>query len=69
MNEDELLAYVQASANLLQLPLTEARAQAVALHLGRTAAMARLLDTAPMAIDGEIAQIYCPAPFPEEPEA
>jgi hypothetical protein len=69
MNEDELLAYVQASANLLQVPLSEARAQAVALHLGRTAAMARLLDTAPRAMEGEIAQIYCPAPFPQEPQA
>jgi hypothetical protein len=69
MSEDELLAYVRAAAGLLQLPLDEARAQAVALHLGRTAAMARLLDTAAIAMEGEIAQIYCPAPFPQEPEA
>ncbi|MDB5858114.1 MAG: hypothetical protein JWQ76_1803 [Ramlibacter sp.] len=69
MTEDELLAYVQAAANLLQLPLTEARAQAVALHLGRTAALARLLDAAPLAAEQEIAQIYCPAPFPPDLEA
>ena len=69
MTEDELLAYVQASANLLQLPLGEVRAQAVALHLGRTAVLARLLDAAPLATEQEIAQIYCPAPFPQDPQA
>ena len=69
MSEDELLAYVRASANLLQLPLSEARAQAVALHLGRTAALARLLEAAPLEAEEEIAQIYCPAPFPQEPDA
>jgi hypothetical protein len=69
MTEDEMLAYVQASAKLLQLPLSDARAQAVALHLGRTAALARLLDAAPLAPEEEIAQIYCPAPFPGGPEA
>jgi len=69
VSEDDLLAYVRASANLLQLPLSEARAQAVALHLGRTAALARLLEAAPLEAEEEIAQIYCPAPFPQEPAA
>ena len=69
MTEDELLAYVQAAAKLLQLPLDDARATAVALHLGRTAGMARMLDAAPMPAEEEIAQIYCPAPFPQEPDA
>jgi hypothetical protein len=69
VSEDELLAYVQAAANLLQLPLSETRAQAVALHLGRTAALARLLDAAPLPAGEEIAQIYCPATFPQEPDA
>ena len=66
MSEDEVLAYVKATAALLELPLDEARAQAVALHLARTAAMARMLDGVPLAPADEIAEIYCPAPFPEE---
>ena len=69
MSEDELVAYVRSAANLLQLPLAEGRAEAVALHLGRTAALAWLLEAAPLAAEEEIAQIYCPAPFPLEPGA
>ena len=64
MNEDEMLAYVQAAAALLQLPLEAARAQQVALHLGRTEALARLLDQVPFAPDDEPAQVYSPAPVP-----
>lgn len=66
MSEDEVLAYVKAAAAMVQLPLDEARAQAVALHLGRTAAMARLLDAASPVPECEIAELYCPAPFPRE---
>jgi hypothetical protein len=66
MGEGEVLAYVNATAALLDLPLDEARALAVALHLGRTAAMARMLDAVPLAPADEIAEIYCPAPFPQE---
>jgi hypothetical protein len=66
MGEGEVLAYVKATAALLDLPLDEARALAVALHLGRTAAMARMLDAVPLAPADEIAEIYCPAPFPQE---
>jgi hypothetical protein len=66
MSEGEMLAYVKATAALLELPLDEARAQAVALHLARTAAMARMLDAVPLAPADEIAEIYCPAPFPQE---
>jgi hypothetical protein len=66
MGEGEVLAYVKATAALLDLPLDEARALAVALHLGRTAAMARMLDAVPLSPADEIAEIYCPAPFPQE---
>jgi hypothetical protein len=66
VSEDEVLAYVQATAALLELPLDGARARAVALHLGRTAAMARMLDAVPLSPASEIAEIYCPAPFPED---
>ena len=43
----DLLAYVEASAALLALPLEAARAQRVAQHLARTAALAALLDGVP----------------------
>ena len=66
MSEDEVLAYVKATASLLALPLDEARAQAVAAHLGRTVAMAKLLENAALAPQDELAEIYRPAPFPEE---
>jgi len=68
MNENDILAYVKASAALLALPLDEARAQAVAVHLGRTAAMARLLGEQSLAPEDELAEIYRPAPFPPEGE-
>jgi len=60
---DGLLPYVHASAALLGLPLDPARAQRVATHLERTAAMAQLLEAAPLAPDDEPAQVYCPAAF------
>jgi hypothetical protein len=66
VSEDEVLAYVKATASLLSLPLDEARAQAVAVHLGRTAAMATLLEKAALAPEHELAEIYRPAPFPGE---
>ena len=64
MDETEVLAYVKAAAQAVNLKLTEARAQAVAAHLGRTVAMARLLDGAGLAPEHELAEIYRPAPFP-----
>jgi hypothetical protein len=67
MEESQVLAYVKAAAAVLALPLDDARAAAVALHFGRTAAIARVLEGAPLAPEVELAQIYCPAPFPEPP--
>lgn len=58
-----LLAHVRATADLLALPLDEARVQRVALNLQRTAALAALLDGVPLAPHDELAEIYCPAPF------
>lgn len=66
MEEQDLLAYVRATARALALPLDEARARAVALHLGRTAALERLLEDAPLSPEDEPAEIYRPAPFPEQ---
>jgi Protein of unknown function (DUF4089) len=60
MNETQTLAYVQASAAALGVPLDAARAQRVAGHLQRTAALAQLLEQFPLAPEDELAEIYCP---------
>ena len=64
MNDALSLQYVKTTAGLLQLPLCDAQATRVALHLQRTAAMARLLDSAGLTAHDELVEIYCPAPFP-----
>ena len=64
MEEREVLNYVKAAALVVGLPMDDARAVAVAAHLARTVAMARLLEGANLAPEQELAQIYCPAPFP-----
>ena len=69
MNSDSLQAYVFATAQVLGVPLTPDRCARVAEHLTRTAQMARLLETAPLAMDQELAELYLPAPFPTEGEA
>lgn len=66
MEESEVLNYVKAAAQAVGLPLDEARARAVAAHLGRTVAMARALDAADLAPEHELAEIFRPAPFPQE---
>jgi hypothetical protein len=66
LTEEEVLAYVRSAACVLGLPLDAARAQAVATHFGRTAAMARLLQDTPLAPEDEPAEIYRPAPFSAE---
>ena len=66
MTEDQVLAYVKASALAMNLPLDDARAQAVALHLGRTVAIARLVESVPLAPHDELAEMYRPAPFPAQ---
>ncbi len=64
MNDTQALAYVQATAQAIDLPLDGQRAQAVAVHLARTAGMAALLDSVPLAPHDELVEIYCPKPFP-----
>jgi hypothetical protein len=65
MNDDAVLSYVHASAALLDLPLEDGQAQRVATYLRSTAAMARLLEDAPLTVEDEPAALYCPAPFPD----
>lgn len=69
MDEQEVQAYVRATARALNLPLDEARVQAVALHLGRTVALASLLEAVPLGPEEEVAEIYRPAPFPAQDPA
>ncbi len=63
MTDAEILAYVQASAAALGLPLDTARTERVAAHLTRTAQLAQLLLDAPMEPHDELAEIYSPMPF------
>jgi hypothetical protein len=64
MNDALSLQYVKTTAELLMLPLEEAQAARVAVFLQRTAAMVSLLDSAGLSAHDELAEIYCPAPFP-----
>ena len=66
MDDTDVLAYVKAAAQAVDLPLDEAAARRVAAHFGRTVAMARLLDGAALAPHDEPVALYCPAPFPPE---
>jgi hypothetical protein len=66
MDEAEILAYVKAAARAVDMPLDDAGAKRVAEHLGRTAQMARLLDSADLAPEHELAEIFKPAPFPSK---
>jgi hypothetical protein len=62
----DVIDYVRSSARLLELPLTEAQVERVALHLARTRAIAALLRDVPLASHDEIAEVFRPAPFPAE---
>ena len=64
MEPAEALIYVKAAARAVGMPLDDAAAQRVAEHFARTASMARVLETAQLAPEHELAEIYCPAPFP-----
>jgi len=69
MNDVDALAYVKAAASLLQLPLDDARAHAVAQQLGRTWVMAQQLEAFPLPLEVEPSELFCPAPFPlHDPE-
>ncbi|MEZ7848425.1 MAG: DUF4089 domain-containing protein [Polaromonas sp.] len=64
MNDALSLLYVKTTAALLMLPLEDAQVVRVAVFLQRTAAMVTLLDSAGLSAHDELAEIYCPAPFP-----
>lgn len=69
MDEQDVLAYVRATARALELPLDDARARAVAQHLGRTAVLAKALEAFTLSPEIEPAEVYRPAPFPSQENA
>jgi hypothetical protein len=64
MTEDQTLAYVQAAAAAIDLPLDRPRSKNVAMHLGRTFDMVTVLKQFPLAPEQELTEIFRPAPFP-----
>lgn len=68
MSHEAMREYVRAAAALQQLPLDEARVNAVAVHLQRTAAMAALLDGLPLEPHEEPVPLYQAWPFPNSSE-
>ncbi len=67
MDDTDALAFVKAAAKAVSLPLDEAQAQRVAVHMQRTSLMAAQLDAFSMHVDMEPAEVYSPAPFPKKP--
>lgn len=63
MTDEQTLAYVQAAAVVLSLPLDDAQAARVAVHLQRTAGLAATLEAIPLAPHDEPAELFRPAPF------
>lgn len=63
MNDEQTLALVRANAVAMKLPLDDAQALRVAVHLQRTAAMAAVLEGCPLAPHDEPAELFHPAPF------
>ena len=63
MTNNQVLKFVQISANALGLTADADRVSRVAAHFQRTAAMAQQLDQVDLPADLEIAEIYCPKPI------
>ena len=64
INLNDVQAYVRVTAPLLALSLDEAQVLRISQHLQRTAAMAAQLQAVPLSPADELAEIYCPAPYP-----
>ena len=65
----EVTDYVRSAARFLDLPLDDGQVERVAAHLARTQAMVALLRDAPLAPEAEPAELFRPAPFPDEDPA
>jgi hypothetical protein len=64
VDETQTLSYVRATCTALGFAPDPERDARVALHLGRTLGMVKLLDSVPLAAHDELAEVYRPAPFP-----
>ena len=64
MNEQETLSYVKSMALAIALPLDDAHAKGVVMHLGRTFDMVADLMAVHLSPEQELAEIFCPAPYP-----
>ena len=64
MDAAQALAYVEAAALALALPLDQVRAKRVAGHLVISAAFASALEGYALQPGDEPAEVYWPAPFP-----
>ena len=64
MDDTEALAFVKAAAAAVSLPLDDAQALRVAVHMQRTSLMAAQLEAFSMQVDMEPADVFKPAPFP-----
>ncbi len=65
MDDTQALAFVKAAAAAVSLPLDDAQALRVAVHMQRTSLMASQLDDFSMSVDLEPAEVFSPAPFPQ----
>ncbi|WP_066257681.1 DUF4089 domain-containing protein [Hydrogenophaga flava] len=63
MTDAQTLAYVQAAAVVVGLPLDGEQIARVAVHLQRTAGLAATLEEIPLDPHDEPAELFCPAPF------
>ena len=64
MTDQQLLAYANASADVLGIPMDAARALRVAGYLRLSGNFAGLLEAVAMGPELEPAEVFCPAPFP-----
>jgi hypothetical protein len=65
MDDTQALAFVKAAAAAVSLPLDDAQALRVAVHMQRTSVMAAQLDDFSMSVDLEPAEVFSPASFPQ----
>jgi hypothetical protein len=65
LSEQSLIEdYVRVTARLLALPLADDQVARVATHLARTQGLAAGLQALDLPPELELAEVYCPAPFP-----
>jgi len=66
MTEAQAMAYASVSAEAMGVPMDEARVARVAFYLVLTSRLADVLDAQPLDVETDPAEVYCPAPFPQQ---